>query len=61
MPIGFGIKTVQINTTYAEILGIWREADWIEAFDSAWLWDHLVPMRGDVAAERSRRGRCVLL
>jgi alkanesulfonate monooxygenase SsuD/methylene tetrahydromethanopterin reductase-like flavin-dependent oxidoreductase (luciferase family) len=49
MSISFGIKTTQVNTTYGEILGIWQEADRIEAFDSAWVWDHLVPMRGDVA------------
>jgi alkanesulfonate monooxygenase SsuD/methylene tetrahydromethanopterin reductase-like flavin-dependent oxidoreductase (luciferase family) len=26
----------------------WREADAIPSFEHAWLWDHLVPMRGDV-------------
>ena len=50
MAISFGIKTSQINTSYAALVGVWRDADAIEAFDSAWLWDHLVPMRGDVTA-----------
>jgi alkanesulfonate monooxygenase SsuD/methylene tetrahydromethanopterin reductase-like flavin-dependent oxidoreductase (luciferase family) len=46
--VSFGIKTSQANTTYAEILRIWREADAIPAFEHAWLWDHLVPLRGEV-------------
>jgi alkanesulfonate monooxygenase SsuD/methylene tetrahydromethanopterin reductase-like flavin-dependent oxidoreductase (luciferase family) len=50
MSISFGIKTTQINTSYRDVLRVWQEADEIDAFDSAWLWDHLVPMRGEVAA-----------
>jgi alkanesulfonate monooxygenase SsuD/methylene tetrahydromethanopterin reductase-like flavin-dependent oxidoreductase (luciferase family) len=46
--VTFGIKTSQANTTYPEILRIWREADAVPAFEHAWLWDHLVPLRGDV-------------
>jgi alkanesulfonate monooxygenase SsuD/methylene tetrahydromethanopterin reductase-like flavin-dependent oxidoreductase (luciferase family) len=46
--VSFGIKTSQANATYAEILRIWREADDIPVFEHAWLWDHLVPLRGDV-------------
>jgi alkanesulfonate monooxygenase SsuD/methylene tetrahydromethanopterin reductase-like flavin-dependent oxidoreductase (luciferase family) len=46
--VSFGIKTSQANTTYPEILRIWREADTVDAFEHAWLWDHLVPLRGDV-------------
>ena len=56
--VSFGIKTSQANTTYAEILRIWREADAIPAFEHAWLWDHLVPLRGEVTGPASRRGRC---
>jgi alkanesulfonate monooxygenase SsuD/methylene tetrahydromethanopterin reductase-like flavin-dependent oxidoreductase (luciferase family) len=48
MSISFGIKTSQINTTYAEVLRVWQEADELDTFESAWLWDHLVPMRGAV-------------
>jgi alkanesulfonate monooxygenase SsuD/methylene tetrahydromethanopterin reductase-like flavin-dependent oxidoreductase (luciferase family) len=47
-PVTFGIKTSQANTTYDRVLATWREADEIDAFADAWLWDHLVPLRGDV-------------
>ncbi|MGH9098197.1 MAG: LLM class flavin-dependent oxidoreductase, partial [Acidimicrobiales bacterium] len=47
-PLSFGIKTSQMGLTYEEILRIWREADQIGLFEHAWLWDHMVPMRGDV-------------
>ena len=46
--VTFGVKTSQVNTTYAEILKVWREVDQTEAFDHAWLWDHMLPLRGDV-------------
>ena len=46
--VTFGIKTSQANIPYSEILRIWREADEVAAFQHAWLWDHLVPLRGDV-------------
>jgi alkanesulfonate monooxygenase SsuD/methylene tetrahydromethanopterin reductase-like flavin-dependent oxidoreductase (luciferase family) len=44
----FGIKTSQADTTYERIAGIWRDADEVPAFEHAWLWDHLVPLRGPV-------------
>ncbi len=47
-PVTFGIKTSQANTTYERVLATWCEADQIPAFEHAWLWDHLVPLRGDV-------------
>jgi alkanesulfonate monooxygenase SsuD/methylene tetrahydromethanopterin reductase-like flavin-dependent oxidoreductase (luciferase family) len=46
--VSFGIKTSQMGLTYEEILGFWREADQIPAFQHAWLWDHMVPLRGDI-------------
>jgi alkanesulfonate monooxygenase SsuD/methylene tetrahydromethanopterin reductase-like flavin-dependent oxidoreductase (luciferase family) len=46
--VTFGLKTSQVNTTYAEILAAWQEADAIPAFADAWLWDHMVPLRGPV-------------
>ena len=46
--VTFGVKTSQTNTTYEEVVRIWREADAIPVFDHAWLWDHLVPLRGEV-------------
>ncbi|HEU5419847.1 MAG TPA: LLM class flavin-dependent oxidoreductase [Streptosporangiaceae bacterium] len=48
--LSFGIKTSQIGNTYEEILAIWRAADEIEVFEHAWLWDHMVPLRGDIRA-----------
>jgi alkanesulfonate monooxygenase SsuD/methylene tetrahydromethanopterin reductase-like flavin-dependent oxidoreductase (luciferase family) len=46
--VTFGIKTSQMGLTYDEILNAWREADRIPVFEHAWLWDHMVPLRGDV-------------
>jgi alkanesulfonate monooxygenase SsuD/methylene tetrahydromethanopterin reductase-like flavin-dependent oxidoreductase (luciferase family) len=46
--LSFGLKTSQAGIAYGDILALWREADGIEAFEHAWLWDHLVPLRGDV-------------
>ena len=46
--VTFGVKTSQANTTYEDVLRTWREADGIPVFEHAWLWDHLVPLRGDV-------------
>ncbi len=46
--VSFGIKTSQAGTTYDQILRIWREAEAVPEFEHAWLWDHLVPLRGEV-------------
>ena len=46
--LSFGIKTSQAGLSYEEILRVWREADQVPEFEDAWLWDHLVPLRGDV-------------
>jgi alkanesulfonate monooxygenase SsuD/methylene tetrahydromethanopterin reductase-like flavin-dependent oxidoreductase (luciferase family) len=46
--VTFGIKTSQISLGYDEILRVWKEADEVEVFEHAWLWDHMVPLRGDV-------------
>jgi alkanesulfonate monooxygenase SsuD/methylene tetrahydromethanopterin reductase-like flavin-dependent oxidoreductase (luciferase family) len=46
----FGVKTSQMGTSYEQILRTWREADELDAFEHAWLWDHMVPLRGDVRA-----------
>jgi len=37
-----------MGLTYEEILNVWREADEITFFEHAWLWDHMVPLRGDI-------------
>ncbi len=46
--VTFGVKTSQAGIGYDEILRLWLEADQIDAFEHGWLWDHLVPLRGDV-------------
>ena len=46
--LSFGIKTSQMGATYEGILKVWREADQIPVFEHAWLWDHMVPLRGDI-------------
>src|SRR6516165_10505086 len=46
--LSFGIKTSQMGVSYQEILKVWREADQIPLFEHAWLWDHMVPLRGDI-------------
>src|SRR5260370_7843731 len=47
-PLSFGIKTSQAGISYQDIRSIWLEADEIPLFEHAWLWDHMVPLRGDV-------------
>ena len=47
--LSFGIKTSQMGLSYQEIQRIWREADEIALFEHAWLWDHMVPLRGDIS------------
>ena len=46
--ISFGVKTSQMGLAYEEIQRVWREADQIPVFEHAWLWDHMVPLRGDI-------------
>jgi F420-dependent oxidoreductase-like protein len=38
------IKTPPHHATWAEFLAVWREADEIEVFESAWNWDHFYPL-----------------
>jgi alkanesulfonate monooxygenase SsuD/methylene tetrahydromethanopterin reductase-like flavin-dependent oxidoreductase (luciferase family) len=46
--ISFGLKTSQQGFAYDEIVALWREADRMPIFEHAWLWDHMLPLRGDV-------------
>lgn len=43
----YGIKTPNHQTSWQNMLEIWKEADQIELFESAWNWDHLYPLRSD--------------
>ncbi len=42
----FGIKTAPQDTTYAEMLAVWQEAETIPAIEHAWLFDHYAPING---------------
>src|SRR4029453_15579930 len=37
-----------MGLSYDEILDVWQAADQIDVFEHAWLWDHMVPLRGDI-------------
>jgi F420-dependent oxidoreductase-like protein len=43
----YAIKTPNHHTTWENMLQVWKEADRIELFESAWNWDHLYPLRSD--------------
>jgi F420-dependent oxidoreductase-like protein len=43
----FGIKTAPQHTTWDDMLAVWRAADEVETFESAWNFDHFYPIVGD--------------
>ena len=43
----YGIKTVPQHTTWQAMVDVWRAADDIDVFESAWNWDHFYPLTGD--------------
>jgi F420-dependent oxidoreductase-like protein len=43
----FAIKTAPQHTTYEDMLAVWRAADDIEVFESAWTFDHFYPIFSD--------------
>jgi F420-dependent oxidoreductase-like protein len=43
----FGIKTVPEHTSWGDMLDVWRVADEIELFETAWNFDHFYPIIGD--------------
>jgi F420-dependent oxidoreductase-like protein len=47
--VRFAFKTSPQNTTWAEILPVWQEADKIEIFESGWVFDHFYPIFADPA------------
>lgn len=48
----FGITTPRHHVTYPELLRVWQAADEL-GFDSAWLFDHFLPIAGDVEGYKS--------
>ena len=43
----FAFKTSPQNTTWSDMLAVWREADQIEIFESGWTFDHFYPIFSD--------------
>src|SRR2546427_2770295 len=43
----FAVKTAPQNTTWADMVAVWKEADTIDVFESAWLFDHFYPIFSD--------------
>jgi F420-dependent oxidoreductase-like protein len=43
----FAVKTAPQHTTWADMLSVWKEADDIDLFESAWTFDHFYPIVGD--------------
>jgi F420-dependent oxidoreductase-like protein len=43
----FAFKTSPQNTTWPDMLAVWREADQIEIFESGWTFDHFYPIFSD--------------
>ena len=43
----FAVKTPTHHTTWDRMLEVWKTADDIEIFESAWNFDHFYPIRGD--------------
>jgi F420-dependent oxidoreductase-like protein len=44
-PVVFGIQTAQENTTFEELAATWKKAEEL-GFESAWLYDHFLPIIG---------------
>jgi alkanesulfonate monooxygenase SsuD/methylene tetrahydromethanopterin reductase-like flavin-dependent oxidoreductase (luciferase family) len=44
----FGIMTAPSQVGYRDILAVWHEADRIPEIEHAWLYDHLMPIFGDL-------------
>ena len=45
----FAFKTSPQNTTWRDMLAVWKEADGIELFESGWTFDHFYPIFSDPA------------
>jgi F420-dependent oxidoreductase-like protein len=43
----FAFKTAPQNTTWDDMLAVWREADAIDLFESGWTFDHFYPIFSD--------------
>lgn len=48
MKLSFGIKTAPQSTTYESMKQVWLEADTVPSIEHAWLFDHFMPINGDL-------------
>lgn len=55
----FDIKTANHNTTWQEILSVWKEADDIEVFHTGWLFDHFYPIASPSQRDHNSAGPCL--
>ncbi|MGZ8178329.1 LLM class flavin-dependent oxidoreductase [Williamsia sp. SKLECPSW1] len=46
--VSFGIATAPMNVDHAAIQRVWLEADAVPDIEHAWLFDHLMPIGGDL-------------
>lgn len=46
--LSFGIKTAPQSTTYEAMKKVWLEADTVPSIEHAWLFDHFMPINGDI-------------
>ncbi|MFI7410552.1 LLM class flavin-dependent oxidoreductase [Streptomyces sp. NPDC049627] len=47
-PPRFGIMTAPMQVSYDDVLRVWQEADALPEIEHAWLFDHLMPIAGDL-------------
>ena len=45
----FAFKTANQNTTWSDVLAVWKEGDEIKLFESGWNFDHFYPIVGETA------------
>ena len=45
--VDFAFKTSPQNTTWSDMLAIWKAADTIDVFQSGWTFDHFYPIFSD--------------
>ena len=49
MKLDFGIKTAPQSTSYEAMKQVWLEADALPSIGHAWLFDHFMPINGDIS------------
>lgn len=46
-PVRFAFKTSPQNTSWAQMLSVWKQADDIDVYESGWTFDHFYPIFSD--------------